>query len=233
MRSHPLASRNAWFSHSLGQKRTLQLSTGILPIAATRKVNSALELVIQPYSMRSDVQDMREPGVGLPSVRMLRAIGFICSCVLALFNTVRVQATEQTKDEIVLDGGTHHLLNFPLGHPEDWSKAAQATLRGLCSGAWRGYKAFWEVRDEQLWLVRVLDNPCGDDHRAIQLNLIIPSSGSTPLPATWISGRLLVGYGGFVENQNPKLNYKRYLMLTVENGRITKREFQDRKLWDQ
>lgn len=37
----------------------------------------------------------------------------------------------------------------------------------------------------------------------------------------------------FVENQKPQLNYKRYLMLTVENGRITKREFQDRKLWDQ
>ncbi len=31
----------------------------------------------------------------------------------------------------------------------------------------------------------------------------------------------------------PHLNYKRYLMLTVEKGRITKREFQDRKLWDQ
>ena len=60
----------------------------------------------------------------------------------------------------------------------------------------------------------------------------VPDAGSAPLPATWISGRLLVGYGGFVENQIPRLNYKRYLMLTVEKGRITKREFQDRKLWD-
>lgn len=57
--------------------------------------------------------------------------------------------------------------------------------------------------------------------------------GSTPLPATWISGQLLVGYDGFVANQNPRLNYTRYLMLTVEKGLITKREFQDRKLWDQ
>lgn len=129
----------------------------------------------------------------------------------------------------MLDGGTHHLLNFPLGHRVDWSTAVQTTLRGMgCSGAWRGYKAFWEIRDEQLWL----DNPCGDDHRAIPLNLIVPNAGSAPLPATWISGRLLVGYGGFVEHQIPQLNYKRYLMLTVEKGRITKREFQDRKLWD-
>lgn len=175
---------------------------------------------------------MRETREDLPGVRALRALGYVCSCVLALFTAGPAQATEQIKDEIVLDGNTHHLLNFPLGHPEDWSKAAQATLRGLCSGAWRGYKAFWEVRDEQLWLVKVLDNPCGKDHRAIPINLIISNAGSTPLSATWISGRLLVGYGGFVENQNPKLNYKRYLMLTVENGRITKREFQDRKFWD-
>jgi hypothetical protein len=155
-------------------------------------------------------------------------------CLLILFTAGAAHASEQLKDDIVLDGGTHHLLNFPLGYAGDWSKAAQATLRGLgCSGAWRGYKAFWEVRDEKLWLVKVVDNPCGDNHQAIPINLIISNAGSTSLPANWISGQLLVGYDGFVENQNPRLNYKRYLMLTVENGRITRREFQDRKLWDQ
>lgn len=168
-----------------------------------------------------------------PAMRRL-ANGLVCFGVLILFTAGSAHATEQLKDDIVLDGGTHHLLNFPLGYAGDWSKAVQATLRGLgCSGAWRGYKAFWEVRDEQLWLVKVLDNPCGDNHRAIPLNVIIPNAGSTPLPATWISGQLLVGYDGFVENQHPQLNYTRYLMLTVEKGRITKREFQDRKLWDQ
>lgn len=173
-------------------------------------------------------------GIGESRVLALSAIGLACFCVLILFTAGPAHATEQLKDDIVLDGGTHHLLNFPLGYPEDWSKTAQATLRGLgCSGAWRGYKAFWEVRDEKLWLVKVLDNPCGDDHRAIPLNLIVPNAGLVPLPATWISGRLRVGYDGFVENQYPQLNYKRYLMLTLEKGRITKREFQDRKLWDQ
>jgi hypothetical protein len=61
----------------------------------------------------------------------------------------------------------------------------------------------WAI--EELWLVKVLDNPCRDDHRPIPLSLIVPNAGSAPLPATWISGRLLVGYGGFVENQNPRL----------------------------
>jgi hypothetical protein len=177
---------------------------------------------------------MRGNGVSPLSVPALSAIVSVCFCVLSLFAAGPVQASEQLKDDIVLDGGTHHLLNFPLGYAAEWSKAVQATLRGLgCSGAWRGYKAFWEVRDEKLWLVKVVDNPCGDDHRPIPLNLIIPNAGSKPLPATWISGQLLVGYDGFVENQNPRLNYKRYLMLTVENGRITKREFQDRELWNQ
>lgn len=157
----------------------------------------------------------------------------LSALALMLFTSGPAHASGQRKDDITLDGGTHHLLNFPLGNAWEWSEAAQATLRGLnCSGAWRGYKAFWEVRDEELWLVKVLDNPCGDKHREIPLNLIIPNAGSTPLPATWFSGRLLVGYDGFVEHQNPRLNYKRYLMLTVEKGRITKREFQDRKLWD-
>ena len=78
-------------------------------------------------------------------------------------------------------------LGFPLGHAGDWSKAGQATLRGQgCSGAWRA-TSILGVRDEQLWLVKVLDNPCGDNHRPIPLNLIIPNAGSTPLPATWIS----------------------------------------------
>ena len=153
--------------------------------------------------------------------------------LVLLVTTGAAQATEQRKDEIKLDGGTHDLLSFPLGFPEDWSKPAEANLRGVCSGAWRGYQAFWEVRDEVLWLVKVLDNPCGHDHREIPLNLIVANAGPAPLPATWISGRLLVGYDGFVENQNPKLNYKRYLMLTLEQGRITKREFQDRRLFVQ
>jgi hypothetical protein len=176
---------------------------------------------------------MHMADVDLRSVLAFDAIGLACFAALVLFTAGPAHATEQIKDDIVLDGGTHHLLNFPLGYPEGWSKAAEATLRGLCSGAWRGYKAFWEVRDEQLWLVKVLDNPCGDDHRTIPLDLVVPAASSAPLPATWISGRLLVGYGGFVENQNPQLNYQRYLMLTVEKGRITKREFQDRKSWDQ
>jgi hypothetical protein len=178
---------------------------------------------------------MRATGGSQPIVRALRTIAFLCLCALILLPAGLAHATEQLKDDIVLDGGRHHLLNFPLGYAADWSIAAQATLRGqLCSAAWRGYKAFWEVRDEKLWLVKVIDRPCGgDDHRALPLNLIIPNAGATPLPATWISGQLLVGYGGFVDNQYPQLNYKRYLMLTVEKGRITKREFQDRKLFDQ
>ena len=127
----------------------------------------------------------------------------VCIVALALFAAELAHASEQLKDEIVLDGGTHHLLDFPLGHAWDWSQAVQATLRGLgCSGAYRGYKAFWEVREEQLWLVKILDNPCGNDHRPVPLNLIIPNAGTAPLPATWITGRLLVGYGGFVRTSN-------------------------------
>src|SRR6185312_11971102 len=76
----------------------------------------------------------------------------LCFCALLLFAAGPAHATEQLKDEIKLDGGTHHLLNFPLGYPEDWSNPVEANLRGVCSGAWRRYKAFWEVRDEQLWL---------------------------------------------------------------------------------
>ena len=158
--------------------------------------------------------------------------GLLSALALILFNAGPAHATEQIKDEIVLDGGTHHLLDIPLGYAGEWNERAVAALRPqLCSGAWRGYKAFWEVRDEQLWLVKVIDKPCGDDHREIPINLIVPNADSTP--ATWFSGRLLVGYGGFVEGQIPQLNYNQYLMLTVEKGRITKREFQDRKLWTQ
>jgi hypothetical protein len=153
---------------------------------------------------------------------------------LTLFAAGPAHATVQIPDEIVLDGGTHHLLSFPLGHAWDWSETARAALRtNRCSAAWRGYKAFWEVRDEQLWLVKMID-PCGDDDREIPLNLVVPdATGPGPLPATWFSGQLLVGYGGFVPGQIPQLNYNEYLMLTVEKGRITKREFQDRKLWTQ
>lgn len=146
----------------------------------------------------------------LLSVPASRAIVLVCFCVLVLFAAGPVQASEQLKDDIVLDGGTHHLLNFPLGHAADWSKAVQATLRGLgCSGAWRGYKAFWEVRDEKLWLVQVVDDPCGEDLRAIPLNLIIPKVGSTPLPATWISGRLgVLSLRAVLSSAAPDLNHR-------------------------
>jgi hypothetical protein len=160
----------------------------------------------------------------------LNTKALVCCWALILFVAGAAHATEQRKDSIVLDGGTHDLLNFPLGNAWDWGKAAQEMLRGQgCSGAWRGYQAFWEIRGEQLWLLKVHDNPCGDDHQEIPLSVIVPDAGSTPLPATWLTCRLLVGYGGFVEGQIPQLNYQRYLMLTVEKGRITRREFQDPK----
>ena len=61
-----------------------------------------------------------------------KVIGFVCFGVLTLLAAGPTHATEQLKDEIVLDGGTHHLLDFPLGYPEDWSKAAQATPARTC-----------------------------------------------------------------------------------------------------
>jgi hypothetical protein len=132
------------------------------------------------------------------------------------FTDAPAHATEQIKDEIVLDGRTHQLLDFPLGHAAEWSHAARATLRDSdCSAAWRGYQAFWEVRDEKLWLGRVLGDPC-NRRREIPLDLIFPDAVSTPLPATWFSGQLAVSYDDF-----------------VEQGRVMKRKFRNRNVWDQ
>ena len=109
--------------------------------------------------------------------------------VLTLFST-QICATEQIPDELIFNGTIHDIRETPLSalhSQEDFKQIL--TSKNRCSASWRGYKAFWEVKEKLLYLLKVTEDPCHESGRDIPAEELV-RIGEYPIPAHWFSGRL-------------------------------------------
>ena len=163
--------------------------------------------------------------------------GALLSLSLSIATTV--WATAQIPDEVEVDGKkellTTEALQSLIKMPGMRAKFEKHIPSETCSASWRGYQAQWVVADGTLSLKSIILDPCdaltsrhnGGAIRYLPLSELFP--GTTGLvPATWFSGVLRIPQGKMVEyiHMGYASRYERTLLITVEKGRVIKREIQ-------
>ena len=143
-------------------------------------------------------------------------------------------ATAQIPDHLLVDGQESQLFAEPLfpylKQNKDSFGALMKHATQVCSAAWRGYQAKWEIRENQVFLVALFANPCSKESPEIPLAELFPGA-SSPIPAKWYSGTLRIPQGKMLEyvHMGYQSKYERYLVLTVTDGLVTGRRIEGAK----
>ncbi|MGA9756689.1 MAG: hypothetical protein WBV23_16265 [Desulfobaccales bacterium] len=153
-----------------------------------------------------------------PSLKiMIAALGVLCSLV-----PEAVLATTQSSDILYLNGQTHSLESLPL---EQYYGPAnpRPKFRAPNTATWRGYIATWEIDRGILYLKAIR---AWTDQREVGLEDLFPGQKG-PVAATWFTGKLRVPQGKILKPAVPHPIYEKYLMITVEKGRVVSQEVID------
>ena len=148
---------------------------------------------------------------------MLSALGVLCFLV-----PEAALATTQFSDILYLNGQKHSLDSLPLeqyygpGNP-------RPKFRAPNTATWRGYIATWEIDRGVLYLkaIRAWTN-----QGEVGLPALFPGQKS-PVAATWFTGKLRVPQGKILKPAVPHPIFEKYLMITVEKGRVVNQEVID------
>ncbi len=143
-------------------------------------------------------------------------------------------ATAQIPEVLELNGKPNSLFSEPFtfylaAHPSEIPKLERvATDR--CTGSWRGYQGHWFIREQKLYLRSLFANPCRDKPEPIPLRTFFPGREG-PVQAEWYTGKLVVPLGKRVSyvHLGYESEYERYLVISVERGRILSQETTSQK----
>jgi hypothetical protein len=131
-------------------------------------------------------------------------------------------ATTQCSDILYLDGQKHSLDSLPLeayygpGNP-------RPKFRAPNTATWRGYIATWEIDRGVLFLKAIR---AWTDRGEVGLPALFPGQQG-PVAATWFTGKLKVPQGKVLKPAVPHPIYGKYLMITVEQGKVVHQEVID------
>lgn len=163
----------------------------------------------------------RRLGSSLRSRRLLYA-------ALALFAwTGSATATEQIPEVLVMDGQRYSLFAEPFGQlldqPAHW-QTFRNTLEagaGSCTANWRGYRGYWAITDDRLYLTRLESNACSDAPPEMPLEDYFPGQRA-PVFADWFTGPLLIPLGPSLGNDHMGYSsrHPQYRLLDVSAGQV-------------
>ena len=148
---------------------------------------------------------------------MLAALGVICFLV-----PEAALATTQVSDILYLNGQKHSLDSLPL-EPYYGSGNPRPKFRAPNTATWRGYVATWEIDRGVLQLKAIR---AWTDQGQVGLEALFPGQKG-PVAATWFTGKLKVPQGKILKPAVPHPIYEKYLMITVEKGRVVSQEIID------
>jgi hypothetical protein len=142
--------------------------------------------------------------------------------VLACLVPRAALATTQIPESIIIDGQKQSLFTNPLesyygkNNPRPPFKAPN-------TATWRGYVGTWEIDRGVLYLKAIRAwTPQGQ----VGLEALFPGHKGR-VAATWFSGQLRVPQGKVLKPYVPHPIYEKYLMVTVEKGRVVRQEIVD------
>jgi len=131
-------------------------------------------------------------------------------------------ATTQSSDILYLNGQKNSLESLPLeqyygpGNP-------RPKFRAPNTATWRGYIATWEIDRAVLYLNAIR---AWTDQGEVGLEALFPGQKG-PVAVTWFTGKLRVPQGKILKPAVPHPIYEKYLMITVEKGRVVNQEVID------
>ena len=131
-------------------------------------------------------------------------------------------ATTQFSDILYLKGQKHSLDSLPL-EPYYGPGNPRPKFRAPNTATWRGYIATWEIDRDVLQLKTIR---AWTDRAEVGLEALFPGQKG-PVAATWFTGKLKVPQGKILKPAVPHPIYGKYLMITVEKGRVVNQEVID------
>jgi hypothetical protein len=133
--------------------------------------------------------------------------------------------TAQAKELLLLDGRAEWLQCLPLqGHLEERKIDLRNFGTRWSTGLYRGYQGIWEIADNHLYLIGLLDaDECPVDPA------IVFDHRQLPIAADWFSGRLEVGQGEALTyfHMGWGHEYSTLLRLYLRQGRVVARRRYD------
>ena len=158
-------------------------------------------------------------------------------CIFVFATALNSWSTAQRGDVIFIYGEQWELLGDPIAEDSDLFHRVRGVLpkeRATSSNNWRGYVAYWSVRNDIIYLdsikVPLFSFETGqeceqlipeDDIRSVFNEFYIDNE----IIATWFSGNIRVGKGNIVryEHIGYDRNVEHEQILTVKDGNIVNR----------
>ena len=129
-------------------------------------------------------------------------------------------ATAQFPDNLIYEGKILGIYSNPLeqyfnkDHPKpiEW-------MNYTCSALWRGYVATWQIKDNKLYLVKLVEGTCANDAPEIPLSKLFPGK-KAPIFAEWFTGTLVAPQGERLKyvHMGYQSVYEKELHIEVKNG---------------
>ena len=142
--------------------------------------------------------------------------------ITLLIVPVSAWATAQFPDNLIYEGKTVGIHSNPLeqyfnkDHPKpiEW-------MNYTCSAIWRGYVATWEIKNNMLYLVKIVEGTCSKDAPEIPLSKLFPGK-KPPIFADWYSGTLIVPQGKTINyvHMGYESTYENELHMTIKKGKV-------------
>lgn len=145
---------------------------------------------------------------------------------LILLLSTKGFSTAQVPDYLLYSGDTLALFSNPLKSYLERNNIEEVPgLKGCNSTAcWRGYKAFWELKNDSLFLQRITSchNDCGFPTKDANLSLLFDNYNGNPIFADWVKEILISPQGRLIKYVHMGYSsiYEREIHFDIKNGRL-------------
>lgn len=168
------------------------------------------------------------------SVTMKKTIFIISALILTISKTY---ATGQVPDYLIIGQDTFPIFNNPLEQYFEQVKSRELIdfhNPFSSTACWRGYKAYWEIKDDSLFLLKITS--CHNDYgESKDANLFAMFGNNRPF-ASWYNGTITVPKGELFSGSNMGYNaiYEYEDKLVIEKGVLkSKRQISNIELIEQ
>ena len=163
----------------------------------------------------------------------------ICAIIFLFFAPIS-NGTVQIKEEIVIGENVLKFNSYPLQQLiSTFEFRKKFNISSVCSAASRGYKGYWSISEDTLYLEKILKNPCSFDGKKelFNLDMLFPEHKGeySRYKADWFSGEIVIPIGSneWIEDQKNSKGYQliiqKVIAYTIENGKVIDRVIEKRE----